>query len=288
MTADDGHTWGCFGRTSGGRQIAEIVDADIEAARIAGEPDGTAGIRYGRTGIAHQAANRILLAGGVSTGQNVTVSGVGGYWLTVSMFGVYGLGPLSLPAPSDPPPPINAPSPPSNVTSSIPQLLIKSAISSGRKTIEGKLIEAVELPWFDIIELLRKDPTNAYKIPPDKWEEIIATSYVKAGFDEVILTPRSGDYGRDVIATLRGIGYVRVIDQVKAYRPGHLVTADDVRALYGVVMADGASKGFLTTTSDFAPRLSRDILLSPLIPSRIELINGPTLLMRLFDLARKA
>jgi Integrase core domain len=31
---------------------------------------------------------------------------------------------------------------------------------------------------------------------------------------------------------------------VKAFKPNNLVTADDVRALLGVLMADGASKGF--------------------------------------------
>ena len=80
---------------------------------------------------------------------------------------------------------------------------------------------------------------------------------------------------------------MRVIDQVKAYKPGHLVTADDVRALYGVLMLDGAAKGFLTTTSDFAPLLTKDALLGPVIPSRIELINGKRLLTRLEELAKK-
>jgi restriction system protein len=84
-----------------------------------------------------------------------------------------------------------------------------------------------------------------------------------------------------VIAIKRGLGSIRVIDQVKAYKPGHLVTADDVRALLGVLQGDGASKGFLTTTSDFAPKLGEDPLLVPFMPSRIELINGSKLLGRL-------
>ncbi len=37
---------------------------------------------------------------------------------------------------------------------------------------------------------------------------------------------------------------MRVIDQVKAYGPGRLVTADHVRALVGVLEMDKASKGF--------------------------------------------
>jgi restriction system protein len=166
-------------------------------------------------------------------------------------------------------------------------LLLQSVIVPSTKTREGHLIEAVALPWFEIIELLKNDPTIAYKLPPRKWEELIAGAYKKAGFDEVTLTPRSGDYGRDVIAVKRGLGFVRVIDQVKAYRPDHLVTADDVRALMGVLQGDGASKGFLTTTSDFAPKLQEDPLIIQFIPSRLELINGKALLRRLEELAKK-
>lgn len=93
--------------------------------------------------------------------------------------------------------------------------------------------------------------------------------------------------GRDVIAVKYGIGSVRVIDQVKAYKPGHLVTANDVRALMGVLQNDGAAKGFLTTTSDFAPKLKEDPLIVPFMPSRLELINGSMLLKRLEELAKK-
>jgi restriction system protein len=168
----------------------------------------------------------------------------------------------------------------------ISDLLLQAVIVVGDKRTEGRLIEAVAIPWFNIIDLLKKDPSVAFQIPAYKWEEIIAGSYRKAGFDEVILTPRSGDAGRDVIATMHAIGSIRVIDQVKAYKPGHLVTANDARALFGVLMLDGAAKGFLTTTSDFAPLLTSDPLLGPVIPSRIQLINGKTLLMRLEELAR--
>jgi restriction system protein len=103
----------------------------------------------------------------------------------------------------------------------------------------------------------------------------------------VTLTPRSGDYGRDVIAVKKGLGIVRVIDQVKAYTPPHLVTANDVRALLGVLPGDGASKGFLTTTSDFAPGIKKDPFIVPFIPSRLELINGAKLLARLQQLAER-
>jgi restriction system protein len=164
---------------------------------------------------------------------------------------------------------------------------MQTIIVHGDKTAEGRLIEAVAIPWFDIAAILKNDPNIAYQIPADTWEEIIAGAYHNAGFEEVTLTPRSGDYGRDVIAIKKGLGTIRVIDQVKAYKPGNLVTADDVRALMGVLQGDGASKGFLTTTSDFAPRLRTDPLISPFIPSRLGLIDGNSLLARHEELARK-
>jgi hypothetical protein len=55
-------------------------------------------------------------------------------------------------------------------------LLLQSVIVPGTKTVEGQLIEAVALPWFEIIELLKNDPTIAYKLPPRKWEEILNRS----------------------------------------------------------------------------------------------------------------
>lgn len=166
------------------------------------------------------------------------------------------------------------------------QLLVQAVIVPGERTSEGKLIEAVTIPWFDIIALLARDPNVAFEITHEKWEEIVAGAYHKAGFEEVTLTPRSGDLGRDVIAVKKGLGRVRVIDQVKAFKPPNLVTADHVRALMGVLQTDGASKGYLTTTSDFAPKLRSDPLLMPYMPSRLELINGQMLIERLKELAQ--
>jgi restriction system protein len=164
-------------------------------------------------------------------------------------------------------------------------IVLQTVVVPGEKTNAGQLIEAVTIPWFELIRRIEQEPAIAFEIPPRKWEEIIAGAYKKAGFDEVTLTPSSGDLGRDVIAIKRGIGSVRVIDQVKAYKPGLLVTANDVRALMGVLQGDGASKGFVTTTSDFAPKLRMDPLLVPFMPSRLELINGSQLLARLGELA---
>jgi hypothetical protein len=87
------------------------------------------------------------------------------------------------------------------------------------KTIAGQ-IEAVAIPWFDIISHTKDNPTIAYQISPERWKEIVAGAFKRAMFDEVILTPRSGDFGRDVIAVKNGISHVRIIDQVKALNQG--------------------------------------------------------------------
>jgi restriction system protein len=55
------------------------------------------------------------------------------------------------------------------------------------------------------------------------------------------------------------LGKIRVIDQVKADRPGHVVPAEEVRAMVGVLVLEGnVSKKFVTTTSSFAPGIARD------------------------------
>jgi len=110
-----------------------------------------------------------------------------------------------------------------------------------------------------------------------RMEELVAGAYKREGWPQVELTPRSGDKGRDVIATKPGFGSIRIIDQVKAYRPGHKVPADDVRALLGVLTRDqNVSKGIVTTTSTFAPGVEDE--LKALIPHRLELKDGPRLL----------
>ena len=174
------------------------------------------------------------------------------------------------------------------VLKDLPNILMQAVVIPGEKTEEGRLIEAVALPWFDIITLIKNDPAIAFQIDSRKWEEIVAGAYHRFGF-KVTLTPRSGDLGRDVIAEKAGWGCVRFIDQVKAYKPGHLVTAEEVRALGHVLQADqNATKGFVTTTSDFAPKIVEDRLIKPFIPYRIELVNGERLLQHLVELAKSA
>lgn len=164
-----------------------------------------------------------------------------------------------------------------------PALLLQTEIiARGDSTSEGVLIRASALPWLEIVSQLRKDPDflKHFAHHPRKFEEFIAATYERAGFDEVILTPQRGDKGRDVIATKRGFGSVRFLEQAKAYSPGHLVTHDDIRAMLGVVNLDhGASKGLVTTTSDFQPGIrGPNSEFQGVMPGRLELKNGTELI----------
>jgi restriction system protein len=169
---------------------------------------------------------------------------------------------------------------------SLPEFLLQSIVLPGRQCPEGSLITAVAPAWKKIIGLLERDPELVFTIDARKWEEIIAAAYDEAGFDEVILTPRSGDLGRDVIAVKHGHFSVRFIEQVKAYGPGHRVPANDVRALLGVLQADQkTSKGIVTTTSEFAPKIAADPFIAPFVPNRLELVDGKQLIKKLADIA---
>ena len=167
-----------------------------------------------------------------------------------------------------------------------PEIGVGMVIIPEKPVAEGVLVQSAAAFWAEVVEELEKDWTKAYTLDPRVWEELVAGAYKKAGYDEVVLTPRSGDHGRDVIATKHGIGSVRILGSVKAYSPGHIVTKEEVHALAGVVNLDtAASKGIFTTTSDFAPLVLNDLHLAKSIPHRIELMNGEKLRKWLSSLA---
>jgi len=111
---------------------------------------------------------------------------------------------------------------PDGLTSS---LLLQTIVTLGANTTEGTLIEAVAPPWLAIAAEIERDKgfLSHFAKHPRAFEEFLAGAYERAGYD-VTLTLRSGDRGRDVIATKSGFASVRILEQAKAYSPGHLVT----------------------------------------------------------------
>src|SRR5688500_594035 len=72
-------------------------------------------------------------------------------------------------------------------------ILQQAIIVPGDKTSAGVLIQTVTNTWMQIVRLLKSDPNILFQMGPWKFEEFIAGYYERAGFDEVTLTPRSGD-----------------------------------------------------------------------------------------------
>lgn len=168
-------------------------------------------------------------------------------------------------------------------------LSVSGLIVPIEKTAEGILVKSSAAVWAAIAAQLGRNWALAFEIPPAKWEEIIAGAFDREGFDEVVLTPRSGDHGRDVIATKNGFGCIKIIGSVKAYKAGNQVGYDDIRALLGVMSGErDTSKGIITTTSDFPPKIAEDPFIAPFVPYRLELINGAALQKWLAELAQKS
>jgi hypothetical protein len=85
VVSSDGLRWGCHGRSAGGSMLRSSIGSSAIAACLA-RSNGLADIRYGRSGVCHQIANRILVPAGI------TVQGCGGYIASVAFWGEYGKG----------------------------------------------------------------------------------------------------------------------------------------------------------------------------------------------------
>ena len=76
-------------------------------------------------------------------------------------------------------------------------------------------------------------------ITPRQFEEFIAKLLSELGFNDVILTPRSGDGGKDVIAShsVQGIP-ITFYFECKKYAEGNKIQLDTMRSLLGTVAHD--------------------------------------------------
>jgi hypothetical protein len=161
------------------------------------------------------------------------------------------------------------------------ELLLQTAIISRMAhTEEGALIKAIDMPLMMIIAELQKDPDFLRKISWDKMEELIAAKYASEGWT-VELTHRGqrGDKGRDIIAVRDDFAAIRIVDQIKTFDSGRRVRATDIQAMIGVLTLDpNISKGYVTTTAEFAPGVLKDESIKRFMPYRLELRDGRKLL----------
>jgi restriction system protein len=144
---------------------------------------------------------------------------------------------------------------------------------------EGMLVKTYADLWLQLARELGNDWTKAFNLSDREWEEMLAGAFKRDNFDEVILTPRSGDHGRDVIAFRKPmVGSIRILASMKAYSPSNTVPRSHVDEMLGVLTREpGGTKTLIATTSDFAPDLFAAPGLKNLVPGKVELMNGAKL-----------
>jgi restriction endonuclease Mrr len=117
-----------------------------------------------------------------------------------------------------------------------------------------RVLATVEEIPFRAVELILRDPRHLSGLTPRQFEEFVAGVVDRLGFQDVRLTPRSADGGKDVIASRRVNGIpISFYFECKKYAEGNKVQLDTLRGLLGTVAHDSrkANIGVLVTTSTF-------------------------------------
>lgn len=127
-----------------------------------------------------------------------------------------------------------------------------------------KRILAVENLPFRLVRQIASDARHMRTLTPRQFEEFTAELLDALGFRDIVLTPRQGDGGRDVIAShiFNGIP-ITYYFECKKYADDNKIQLDSLRALLGVVAhnATQANIGVLVTTSTFT-RGCEELILS--------------------------
>lgn len=127
---------------------------------------------------------------------------------------------------------------------------------------KSSLIIVDRLP-FRLLSKILKNPSEVRNITPRQFEEFIADLLSELGFKNVILTPRSGDGGKDIIAShsIQGIPLTFYFE-CKKYAEDNKIQLDTMRSLLGTVAHDSrkVNKGILVTTSTFTKGCKEFIL----------------------------
>lgn len=102
-----------------------------------------------------------------------------------------------------------------------------------------------------LLNHLSNDPQLLYRLPPRKFEELIARLLEDMGY-RVSLTPETRDGGRDILAFSKlPTGQLLTLVECKRQSPIRPVSVEIVRNLYGVLMHDRATYAMIATTSYF-------------------------------------
>ncbi len=118
-----------------------------------------------------------------------------------------------------------------------------------------------------------------HSMDPFQFEYLVADLLQKIGYENVVVTKRSGDKGIDVVAnlTVGGITSVKTVIQAKRYATSNKINGAVVTQLRGSAEVD--QRGLIITTSDF----TKDGIDEAQAPNKmpVSLVNGEKLIQLL-------
>ena len=99
-----------------------------------------------------------------------------------------------------------------------------------------------------LIQLIASNPSIIYTIDPRQFEEVVNQVLIDHGY-ETVLTPRTRDGGKDIIATLNTVaGPIVCFVECKRYGEKNSVGVNIVRSLLGVQCSEKVNQTVLVTT----------------------------------------
>ncbi len=106
---------------------------------------------------------------------------------------------------------------------------------------------------LEVLAYFGRYPELLYSLPPRKFEELVASVFLKNGFD-VELTPETRDGGIDIVAVQKNgfAGSTLHLIECKRYLPENKVGIGIVQRMIGVVEQHRATRGIIVTTSSFS------------------------------------
>ena len=132
-------------------------------------------------------------------------------------------------------------------------------------------LRRVDFVPITLLDRALRDPEAMRSFGSRAFEDFIAQLTEGLGFEDVVLTPRSGDKGRDVLAT-KWVHGIRILFafECKRFAANRRVGIAYARALLGVIShgETRADKGVLVTTSGFTKGATKFILTEPSLDSR--------------------
>lgn len=127
---------------------------------------------------------------------------------------------------------------------------------------KNALITVDSLP-LKLVSKILKSPKEMKNLSPRQFEKFVAETLNQLGFKEIVLTPRSRDGGKDVVASYQINGIpLSFYFECKKYSEDNKVQLETLRALLGTLSHDArdVNMGVLVTTSTFTKGSKQFIL----------------------------